>query len=274
MFTNGGLRCGTCVRHRRTAAAIQRPQAVIVTSLRIAVISDIHANLYALEAVLAQLDREEPDAIWCLGDLVGYGPRPNRCCALVRERADLCLIGNHDLVVIERLDVADFNTEAAVAALWTRGVLDDDAREYLSGLEPTAVAEGLELFHASARDPVWEYVLTEEAARATLALTTAPLVLVGHSHVALALKTEGREVVGGLAPAGASLEFGEERWLVNPGSVGQPRDGDPRAAYVMLDLERRLASFRRVEYPIERTQAEMRERGLPEMLAARLAIGE
>src|SRR5207245_4160915 len=121
---------------------------------------------------------------------------------------------------------------------------------------------GVQLFHASARDPVWEYILTEEAARATLDLTSAPLVLVGHSHVALAVTLDDRSVAGGLAPDGARIELGG-RWLVNPGSVGQPRDGDPRAAWLLLDLEERFASFRRVPYSIEETQAEIREAGLP-----------
>src|SRR5205823_9210064 len=130
-----------------------------------------------------------------------------------------------------------------------------------------------QLFHASARDPVWEYVLTEEAARATFDLTSAPLVLVGHSHVALALALTDGRVAGGVAPAGAELEL-DGRRLLNPGSVGQPRDGDPRAAWRLLDLERRFAGFRRVAYAIERTQGEIRERGLPWALAARLERGE
>jgi diadenosine tetraphosphatase ApaH/serine/threonine PP2A family protein phosphatase len=135
------------------------------------------------------------------------------------------------------------------------------------------VQDGVELFHASARDPVWEYVLSEEAARATFELTQAPVVLVGHSHVALALAVDGSEVAGGLAPAGTELEL-KQRWLLNPGSVGQPRDGDPRAAWLLLDLERRFATFHRVAYPIEKTQGEMSERGLPHALAARLERGE
>ena len=132
----------------------------------------------------------------------------------------------------------------------------------------------MELFHASARDPVWEYVLTEEAARGTLELSDAPLVLVGHSHVALAITFGGGDdVVGGLAPGGSELEL-EGRWLLNPGSVGQPRDGDPRAAWLLLDLAGSSAAFRRVQYPIKQTQREMRERGLPGTLAVRLARGE
>ena len=147
------------------------------------------------------------------------------------------------------------------------------SRTFLERLSPTAKLDGVDLFHASARDPIWEYVLTEEAARATLELTAAPLVLVGHSHVALALTRDGEEVIGGLAPDGFSVEL-NGRWLLNPGSVGQPRDGDPRAAWLLLDLERRFAEFHRVPYSIEETQSEMHERGLPDLLAARLERGE
>jgi predicted phosphodiesterase len=241
--------------------------------MRIAVISDVHANARALEAVLEEIDAADVDAIWCLGDTVGYGPQPNECCDTVQQRADYCLVGNHDLVVLGRLPVSDFNDEAAAAATWTSSVLSPAARSFLDGLEPAGTVEGVDLFHASARDPVWEYVLSEEAASATLELSHAPLVLVGHSHVALALAENGGRVTGGLAPAGSRVEFGH-RWLLNPGSVGQPRDGDPRAAWLLLDLAQMFAEFRRVPYSIEQTQTEMRERGLPGTLAARLARGE
>ena len=219
------------------------------------------------------MDGEGVDALWCLGDTVGYGPRPNECCDAVRERSDHSLVGNHDLVVLGELDVADFNDEAAAAARWTTAVLTDESRNFLERLEPFGHVHGVDLFHASGRDPVWEYVLTEEAARATLELASAPLVLVGHSHVALAIAQNGGEVVGGLAPAGTEVEL-DERWLLNPGSVGQPRDGDPRAAWLLLDLTRRVAAFRRIPYSVQRTQTEMGERGLPQTLASRLERGE
>jgi predicted phosphodiesterase len=242
-------------------------------TMRVAVISDIHANYHALETVLAEIDAARVDVVWCLGDTVGYGPRPNECCETVQARAGLCLVGNHDLVVLGELVVSDFNDEAAAAAIWTAKVLTDNARTFLAGLKPLARRDGVELFHASARDPVWEYVLSEDAALATFELTQAPVVLVGHSHVALALASGGGGVAGGLAPAGTELTL-NDRWLLNPGSVGQPRDGDPRAAWLLLDLERRFATFHRVAYPIEKTQEEMRERGLPRALAARLERGE
>jgi diadenosine tetraphosphatase ApaH/serine/threonine PP2A family protein phosphatase len=241
--------------------------------MRVAVISDVHGNRHALDAVLGDIAAESVDALWCLGDTVGYGPQPNECCRLVQTHADLCLVGNHDLVALGELTVSDFNEEAAAAAIWTSRELTEESRTFLRGLEPQAVADGVELFHASARDPVWEYVLSEESAHATFELTSSPLVLVGHSHVALALMLDGRGVAGGVAGAGTTLEL-SGRWLVNPGSVGQPRDGDRRAAWLLADLEQRSVAFRRVDYPFERTQAEMAEAGLPQGLAARLARGE
>jgi diadenosine tetraphosphatase ApaH/serine/threonine PP2A family protein phosphatase len=241
--------------------------------LRVAVISDIHANLHALEAVLEAIDAEPPDAIWCLGDLVGYGPRPNEVTGLVEERATICLVGNHDLGVLGLLDLDEFAPDAEASARWTQTVLLDEARAFLETLSPAVKAEGVELFHASPRDPVWEYVLTEEAARDSFDLTTAPLVLVGHSHIALAIGLAGDQIGGGLAPEGSEVELEGERWLLNPGSVGQPRDGDPRAAWLELDLGAGRARFRRVPYDLERTQAEIRERDLPEALAVRLAGG-
>jgi diadenosine tetraphosphatase ApaH/serine/threonine PP2A family protein phosphatase len=242
-------------------------------TMRVAVISDVHANRHALDAVLQAVEAERPDKVWCLGDTVGYGPQPNECCDVVRERADLCLVGNHDLVALGELSVGDFNDEAAAAAVWTAQVLSEPSRAFLAELQPTAEVEGVDLYHASARDPVWEYILSEEAARATFELAEAPLILVGHSHVALALRQDDDRIAGGLAPADTELQL-DGRRLLNPGSVGQPRDGDPRAAWLLLDLERRFAVFRRVTYPVEKTQAEMRERGLPPLLAARLSRGE
>jgi diadenosine tetraphosphatase ApaH/serine/threonine PP2A family protein phosphatase len=242
--------------------------------VRIAVVSDVHSNLHALEAVLAEIDAGEFDEVWCLGDVVGYGPRPNECAALVRERAAICLAGNHDLVVLGRIPIVAFAGEAAAAARWTQGVLGEDVRSFLGSLEPRATAMDTELFHGSPLDPVWDYVLDEYTAERTFDATSAPLVLVGHSHVALELVDDGTGLAGhGIAPAGTTLELDGLRRLLNPGSVGQPRDGDPRAAWLEIDKSARRATFRRTEYPVERTQAEMRERGLPELLAERLAHG-
>jgi diadenosine tetraphosphatase ApaH/serine/threonine PP2A family protein phosphatase len=240
---------------------------------RVAVISDVHANWHALEAVLEEIEREEPDELWCLGDLVGYGPRPNPCCAAVERRALFCLSGNHDLGVLGEIDLEEFTGDAVVAARWTRGVLAEGSRSFLQSLRPQGALDGVELFHASPRDPVWEYVLSAEVARVAFELTRSPLVLVGHSHVPLAIALEDDVLDGGLAPDGTEMPLGAGRRLLNPGSVGQPRDGDPRAAWLEIDISSRRATFRRTDYPVERTQSEMREVGLPEVLAARLEHG-
>jgi diadenosine tetraphosphatase ApaH/serine/threonine PP2A family protein phosphatase len=241
--------------------------------LRVAVVSDIHANLHGLEAVLEAIDADRPDELWCLGDLVGYGPRPNEVVEIVRERAQPCLVGNHDLGVLGRLDLDEFSRDAAAVARWTRTVLLEENRAFLEGLEPQAKLERAELFHASPRDPVWEYVISEESALVALEMTVSPLVLVGHSHVALSVALTNGDLSGAVAPEGTEASLEEARWLLNPGSVGQPRDSDPRAAWLELDFEARIARFHRVSYDIARTQAELRERDLPEALAERLAHG-
>jgi predicted phosphodiesterase len=242
--------------------------------VRACVISDIHGNLPALEAVLADLEGEAPDEIWCLGDLVGYGPRPNECTDSVASRADLCLIGNHDLAALGRIDLAEFNEDAASSARWTASTLADDPRAFLEALEPKGERGGFGLYHASPRDHVWEYVLSGDVAAAAILAAPETVFFVGHSHVALSFSLHEGRLDGGLAPDGTVLDLSSaERWLLNPGSVGQPRDGDPRAAYVLLDLDRGQAVFRRVPYPIQRTQEEIRAAGLPESLAVRLEHG-
>jgi diadenosine tetraphosphatase ApaH/serine/threonine PP2A family protein phosphatase len=241
--------------------------------MRAAVVSDIHANLHALEAVLADIASETVDEVWCLGDVVGYGPLPNECCTLVREHATVALCGNHDLAAIGSLDVAEFSSDAAAAARWTASVLEPSHRDWLGGLSPEGEQAGVELYHGSPRDPIWEYVLTEQIALLCLLETEAPLVLVGHSHVALGVAWDGHTLTGGVAPAGTVLDLAAARHLANPGSVGQPRDGDARAAWLLVDTEARAGTFRRVTYDVKRTQAEIRERGLPDILAARLAHG-
>lgn len=242
--------------------------------MRVAVVSDIHGNLRALDAVLAEIDREQVDELWCLGDLVGYGARPNECCAAIRGRAALSLSGNHDMAVIGTLDLTEFAGDAAVAARWTRTVLDGGEHAWLIGLAQSGQRATAALFHGSPRNPVWEYVLSEHVALQSLLATTAPLVLVGHSHIALGVSLDGDELGGGLAPAGTEVQLDGKRWLLNPGSVGQPRDGDPRAAWLLLDLDAGRAEFRRVAYDITSAQREITDAGLPAALALRLAIGQ
>ena len=176
--------------------------------------------------------------------------------------------------MLGRIDLDVFTPDAAESARWTASALEDESRRYLESLESTSSQDGVGLYHASPRDPVWEYVLTPEAIVGSLLIAPERTVLVGHSHVALAFRIENGALSGDLAPDGTEYELREDaRTLLNPGSVGQPRDGDARAAWMLLDLGERSASFRRVEYPIERTQEEIRERGLPEALAERLPHG-
>jgi diadenosine tetraphosphatase ApaH/serine/threonine PP2A family protein phosphatase len=241
--------------------------------VRAAVVSDIHANLHALEAVLAAVEAEAPDEVWFLGDLIGYGPRPNRCRALLQPVASVSLVGNHDLGGLDRISLDLFAPEAATSARWTRTVLEPETEAFLSALEPAGERAGVGLFHGSPRDPVWEYVLSPEAALSSLLAVENRLVLVGHSHVPLAISFDGEELDGGVAEGGTEIQLEEKRWLLNPGSVGQPRDGDPRAAWLLLDMDAETAAFRRVEYPVAETQREIRDRGLPELLAARLEHG-
>jgi len=241
--------------------------------MRVAVISDVHSNLHALEAVRRDIERERPDEVWNLGDSVGYGPRPNECCEMLVRLANFSLVGNHDLAAIGRLSLNGFSPVAAAAAAWTREHLTKSAGAYLANLQPASKLAGCELYHGSPREPVWAYVLRAANALDAFSLSSEPLVLVGHSHYALAASLVKEELGFNLAPGGTVVDLSTGRWLLNPGSVGQPRDGDPRSAYLLLDLDAGRAEFRRVDYEIERTQSEIREAGLPEQLASRLARG-
>jgi diadenosine tetraphosphatase ApaH/serine/threonine PP2A family protein phosphatase len=245
--------------------------------VRIAAISDIHANLPALEAVLEAIDTASAAEVWCLGDVVGYGAEPDRCADLVRERCSLCLVGNHDLAVLGALDIAAFSETAAEAVAWTRENVAERTLEMLRALEPAGRREGIALFHASPRDPVWEYVLSAEQAEACLDAQPERVALIGHSHAALFFVRPpgGRgEVRGAQAGDDALLRLGEGRWLLNPGSVGQPRDGDPRAAWLEIDTEAETARFHRVGYDIDRAAASIAAAGLPRRLAERLRSGQ
>jgi diadenosine tetraphosphatase ApaH/serine/threonine PP2A family protein phosphatase len=246
--------------------------------VRIAAITDVHANLPALEAVLEAIDAAGVEETWCLGDVVGYGVEPDACADLVRERCDLCLVGNHDLAVLGALDISSFSEAAAEAVEWTRGNVEKRTIEFLGELEPDGERHGIGLFHASPRDPVWEYVLSGEQAEAGMDASPSRIALIGHSHVALFFtRPEGDgtgETRGGQASDGALLDLSRGSWLVNPGSVGQPRDGDPRAAWLELDTEAETARFHRVPYEIERAAVPIATAGLPLRLADRLYAGQ
>jgi predicted phosphodiesterase len=241
--------------------------------VKVAVISDVHANLPALEAVLAAIDAAEVDELWCLGDLTGYGADPARCTQVVLERADVCLAGNHDMVITGEIGLEAFSSDARTAAEWTMGVLSADDLESLRSLDPSGKRGGVELYHGSIRDPVWEYVIDDRTAAVCLELQGTPLSLVGHSHVPLAYGYSGDRFLGGLAGAETRLETSPGPFLLNPGSVGQPRDGDPRAAYMTLDTEEGAAEWHRVDYDVRAAQTAIRDAGLPLRLGARLAEG-
>ena len=246
--------------------------------MRAAAITDIHANLPALEAVLGATEEAGVDEVWCLGDVVGYGVEPDACTALVRERCATCLVGNHDLAVLGLLNISAFSEAAAAAVEWTRGHVAEGTLEFLRELKPSGERHGIGLSHASPRDPVWEYVLSGEQADAGMDASPTRIGLIGHSHVALFFSrpdaAEGGETRGAQASDGALLDLGRGEWLVNPGSVGQPRDGDPRAAWLELDTEAGTARFHRVSYDVERAAAPIHAAGLPSRLADRLYTGQ
>jgi predicted phosphodiesterase len=241
--------------------------------VRIAVVSDVHANLSALESVFGAIEEERVDEVWSLGDIVGYGPQPAACLGLIEQGCAISLGGNHDLVVAGVIDLTVFAHDAGTAARWTADVLDDDELARLAVLSPGGERADIELYHGSIRDPIWEYVLDDHTASICLELQHSNVTLIGHSHVPVVFGYDGDDFYSGMAPADSMLEIGRGRALLNPGSVGQPRDGDPRAAYMVLDTEAATAVWRRVEYDIRRTQEEIREAGLPARLGARLAEG-
>jgi diadenosine tetraphosphatase ApaH/serine/threonine PP2A family protein phosphatase len=244
--------------------------------LRAAVISDIHSNRHALEAVLEAVDATGVDQIWCLGDMVGYGAEPDACTALIRQRSSVCLAGNHDLAVLGALDISTFSDAAATAVEWTRENVSEATLEFLASLEPVASQSGVGLFHASPRDPIWEYVLSADQAEAGFEAQEERVGLIGHSHIALFfVRPPGSRGYpqGAQAADEAEIEIAEGDWLLNPGSVGQPRDGDPRAAWLELDTESWLARYHRVDYDVAGAAAAIVEAGLPGLLAERLGAG-
>jgi len=245
--------------------------------LRVAVLSDIHSNRQALEAVLAAIDEAGLDELWCLGDLVGYGADPDACTALVRDRCRTSLVGNHDLAVLGALDISTFSEGAAAAVEWTRENASAETLDFLASLDPAGSREGIGLFHASPRDPVWEYVLSADQAEAGFEAMEERVGLIGHSHIALFFVNlpDGRTAYaqGAQADDEAEIELPDGEWLLNPGSVGQPRDGDPRAAWLELDTASWTARWHRVDYDIEAAAAAIRSAGLPETLAERLEVG-
>jgi len=242
--------------------------------MRYLILADVHANLEALEAVLAHARRV--DAALCLGDLVGYGPDPNACVERIRALPKLtCVAGNHDLAAVGAYDISWFNSYAREAVLWTQKQLTAENRDFLAKLPLLQTVEGCTLVHGSLPEPM-EYLLSAWEARATFQEMTTPLCLVGHTHVAEfyfqgddAIMPQQRSLLHG---GKIELEAGI-RCIVNPGSIGQPRDGNPMAAYAVYDSKRRTVAVRRVPYSIPAVQEKMRAANLPAMLSERLAYG-
>ena len=252
--------------------------------MQLAILSDVHSNLPALEAVLADIATTDVDELWCLGDVVGYGAQPDDCARLVSEHCSLCLVGNHDLAVLGELDISAFSPAAAAAVKWTQANCEQGTIEFLTELEPADTSREVALYHASPRDPVWEYVLWPDQAADCIAVQAARVSFIGHSHVALffvsadpdASATADREgsVRWAQAGGGTTLDLAQGRWLINPGSVGQPRDGDSRAAWLELDTEAWTASYHRVQYEIDRAAEAIEANELPAQLARRLYVGQ
>lgn len=237
------------------------------------IISDIHANLAALEAVLD--DAPVFDELWCLGDLVGYGPKPNDCIELVRALPHTSLAGNHDRAALGDLNLSSFNPVARRANEWTRKQLTSSSRTYLGGLPASLQKGDFCLAHGSPREPVWEYITDTGVACTNFEHFSTPVCLVGHTHVPAVFRLDReRECCRAeVPPLAEPIQLGPDRVIINPGSVGQPRDGDPRASYALLDTEAMTWELRRVSYAVETTQERMRAEGLPRYLIQRLEAG-
>ena len=242
--------------------------------MRSLIVSDIHSNLEALEAVIEDAGRRGGfDAIWCLGDTVGYGPDPGPVLALLRSHDTLAVAGNHDYGATGKIEVEDFNSAAYDALFWTSRQLAPEDVEFLNQLPEVATAEPFTLVHGSLREPIWEYLVSKEAANANFQLMSTRFCLVGHSHYPfICLENHGNPTFVEFLE-GQEFRLGDDRWIVNPGSVGQPRDRDPRASYALFDDTRKILWHYRVDYDIRRTQDKMRRCGLPESLVTRLDHG-
>lgn len=243
--------------------------------MKVAVVSDIHSNRQAFEAVLEAVADSDASELWCLGDLVGYGADPDACVELVRRHTAVCLAGNHDMAVAGELPLDDFSRGASLAAQWTREVIAPANLAFLEGLRPEGQEGALGLYHASPRDPKWEYVLSALLAELCLDAQPHRVCLIGHSHVALSfVRHEGESATGEPRREGTELDVSSGEWLLNPGSVGQPRDGDPRAAWLLLDLDNHSVSYRRTRYDVAGAAAAIRAARLPNSLAERLEYGQ
>jgi len=245
--------------------------------MRIAILADVHSNLEALEVVLRHAEQQKAlEHVWCLGDIVGYGPEPNACLALLRRHNALTVPGNHDLAAIGQLSTEDFNPDAAAAAAWTAQQLAPDERLYFESL-PQVVRQGdFTLVHGSLRWPIWEYLYSPAVALAHFERQETPYSLVGHTHVPLLVSEDDDSRDGcqmHYLEDGSAVKLGGGKLVINPGGVGQPRDGDPRTSYAVYDDEARTVTLHRLEYDIAATQKKMEAAGLPAWLIRRLSRG-
>jgi len=240
--------------------------------MRYAILADIHGNLDAFEAVLRDIDdKGGADELWCLGDVVGYGPDPAECIALLRRHTHICVAGNHDWAAIGKIDICDFNPHAAEACRWTGGRLAPGDIEYLEGLPLRLERGDFTIVHGSPREPIWEYVMSVHEAEANFDCYDTKHCLIGHSHVPAVFELSDNSC--SIEEMVASLRLGEHRLMVNVGSVGQPRDGDPRASYAVYDAGDQVIYHNRIEYDVARVQQRMVSLGLPRFLAERLGHG-
>ncbi len=241
--------------------------------MRCLVVSDLHANFVAFKAVLD--DASDYDFVWCLGDVVGYGPDPNECVDLLRELPHLCLAGNHDWAALGRLDVGTFNADARQVVTWTQEQLTPASRDYLEALPTTFVLGDYTLAHGSPREPVWEYILDPLVAALNFSHFETAYCLVGHTHLPIIFRLASDQGDCEALPPDYHQPFqlNGMRQIINPGSVGQPRDSNPEAAYAVLDVKRGVWEHRRVWYDVKEVQARMRARNMPDRLVARLEHG-
>jgi predicted phosphodiesterase len=245
-----------------------------VPGMKYAVLADIHSNLTALQAVLLDIERRGGvDEMWCLGDIVGYGPDPNQCIEIIQRQCSICLAGNHDWAAIAKLELTNFNPEAAEAARWTSRQLQPEGIQYLEGLPLTKQNGDFTLVHGSPRDPIWEYVLSATQAQENIEFFKTPYCMIGHSHIPSLFEC-GKSCSARRLTAGTVIELADKRLIINAGSVGQPRDGDPRASYAVYDNEPGEITLHRVRYDILSTQERMQKAGLPRRLILRLSYGQ
>ena len=240
--------------------------------MRALIVSDIHSNLEAFQSVIDDAaSRGGFDQIWSLGDLVGYGPDPGACIDLMRQYDHRGVAGNHDLASIGRLSTEAFNAHAAAANRWTTNQLSEEHVAYLGGLSLRLELDEFTIVHGSPRDPIWEYVVS--AAAASFLHFDTYRCLVGHSHIPFICRPAESGAAFAEFPLDTPITLGNDRLIINPGGVGQPRDNDPRASYAVYDSDAGVVFHHRAEYDIPATQEKMRRHGLPQYLSERLTYG-